>query len=159
MSPTGTLLNSSPPQRRQRFLFIGPTEADFPQYGHFTVFRGRNARHFGHTFWRSAAAMPRHSNREPTFGKASFIVCFRKPQDSENTEKSRCFTPLYPPCTTVSKVPHGPAHFSDLGFEFLSDLRISRFGFGRRHYRPLPPLSTCSPLASGLFPICTTVGA
>jgi len=52
-SPTGTLLNSNPPHKRQRFLFTPVLVAFFPQYGHFVVFRGRNARHFGQTFWRS----------------------------------------------------------------------------------------------------------
>lgn len=54
-SPTGTLLNSSPPHKRQRFFVVLPAKADFPQYGHLAVFRGRKARHFGHTFWRSTA--------------------------------------------------------------------------------------------------------
>jgi hypothetical protein len=52
-SPTGTLLKSNPPQRRQRFFGPPPAVTGRPQYGHLVTFLWRKARHFGQTFWRS----------------------------------------------------------------------------------------------------------
>ena len=43
-----------------------PERADLPQYGHLLPLRGRNARHFGQIFWRSAEDItsPHHTTVE-----------------------------------------------------------------------------------------------